>query len=60
VADGDHDLPTFRIGFAGPPGAGKSTLIEALGVLALEAGHRVAVLTVDPSSTRTHGSILGA
>lgn len=48
-----------RIGVSGAPGAGKSTLIEAIGLEAVDAGHRVAVLAVDPSSTRTHGSILG-
>ena len=48
-----------RIGISGPPGAGKSTLVERLGVWLLERGHRVAVLAVDPSSARTGGSILG-
>jgi LAO/AO transport system kinase len=48
-----------RIGISGVPGAGKSTFIEALGVRLVEEGHRVAVLAVDPSSTRTKGSILG-
>ena len=48
-----------RIGVTGPPGAGKSTLIESLGLLAIEKGHRVGVLAIDPSSTRTGGSILG-
>ena len=48
-----------RIGISGAPGAGKSTLIEALGLHVVEAGHRVAVLAVDPSSARTGGSILG-
>ena len=41
------------------PGVGKSTAIEALGMYLIEQGHRVAVLAVDPSSTRTGGSILG-
>lgn len=41
------------------PGVGKSTTIEALGMYLIEQGHRVAVLAVDPSSTRTGGSILG-
>eukprot|EP00516_Mucochytrium_quahogii_P013282 CAMPEP_0203795444 /NCGR_PEP_ID=MMETSP0100_2-20121128/7233_1 /ASSEMBLY_ACC=CAM_ASM_000210 /TAXON_ID=96639 /ORGANISM=" , Strain NY0313808BC1" /LENGTH=340 /DNA_ID=CAMNT_0050699953 /DNA_START=134 /DNA_END=1156 /DNA_ORIENTATION=+ len=51
---------TFRLGIAGPPGAGKSTFIEALGtMLVKELGYRVAVLAVDPSSSRTGGSILG-
>ncbi|MGE3619113.1 MAG: methylmalonyl Co-A mutase-associated GTPase MeaB [Acidimicrobiia bacterium] len=48
-----------RIGVSGAPGAGKSTLIEALGVHALGRGHKVAVLAVDPSSARSGGSILG-
>lgn len=48
-----------RVGITGVPGAGKSTLIDALGVRLIEAGHKVAVLAVDPSSTRTGGSILG-
>ena len=52
-------LPSFRLGIAGPPGAGKSTFIEALGLMLLERGHKVAVLAVDPSSHRTGGSILG-
>jgi LAO/AO transport system kinase len=48
-----------RVGVSGAPGAGKSTFIEALGVHLVGAGHRVAVLAVDPSSTRSGGSILG-
>jgi LAO/AO transport system kinase len=48
-----------RIGITGIPGVGKSTTIEALGMHLIEQGHRVAVLAVDPSSTRTGGSILG-
>lgn len=48
-----------RIGITGVPGAGKSTFIDQLGTDLTEAGHRVAVLAVDPSSTRTGGSILG-
>lgn len=50
---------SFRVGITGVPGVGKSTTIEALGMQLIEAGHRVAVLAVDPSSTRTGGSILG-
>ncbi len=49
----------LRIGISGAPGAGKSTLIEAIGLQLVDAGRRVAVLAVDPSSTRTGGSILG-
>lgn len=48
-----------RVGITGVPGVGKSTAIDALGVHLIEHGHRVAVLAVDPSSTRTGGSILG-
>ena len=48
-----------RVGITGVPGVGKSTTIEALGMYLIEQGHRVAVLAVDPSSTRTGGSILG-
>lgn len=48
-----------RIGITGVPGAGKSTFIEALGTKLCKAGHKVAVLAVDPSSTVTRGSILG-
>jgi LAO/AO transport system kinase len=48
-----------RIGVSGVPGAGKSTLIEALGLHAINAGHRVAVLAIDPSSSVSGGSILG-
>ena len=51
--------PSFRVGITGVPGVGKSTTIEALGMYLIERGHRVAVLAVDPSSTRTGGSILG-
>jgi len=51
---------SLRIGIAGPPGAGKSTLIESLGLHILgEGSGRLAVLAVDPSSSRTGGSILG-
>jgi LAO/AO transport system kinase len=48
-----------HIGITGVPGVGKSTAIEALGMYLIDRGHRVAVLAVDPSSTRTGGSILG-
>ncbi len=47
------------IGITGPPGAGKSSLIETFGKYLTEKGSKVAVLTVDPSSTTTGGSILG-
>ena len=52
-----HDA--IRIGITGMPGAGKSTLIEALGLYLISKGHKVAVLTIDPSSTKSGGSILG-
>lgn len=54
-----HTGRANRIGITGVPGVGKSTFIEALGTTLTEAGHRVAVLAVDPSSSRTGGSILG-
>ena len=49
----------IRVGITGTPGAGKSTFIEALGLQLVRAGHRVAVLAIDPSSGITGGSILG-
>jgi LAO/AO transport system kinase len=48
-----------RLGITGAPGSGKSTTIDALGTTLTGAGHKVAVLAVDPSSSRTGGSILG-
>jgi LAO/AO transport system kinase len=51
--------PAMRIGITGVPGVGKSTTIDQLGINLVEAGHRVAVLAVDPTSKRTGGSILG-
>ncbi len=50
---------SIRIGISGVPGVGKSSFIEALGLHAIDAGHRVAVLAVDPSSPKSGGSILG-
>ncbi len=50
---------SVRVGISGVPGAGKSTFIDAMGTRLIERGHRVAVLAVDPSSTRTGGSVLG-
>jgi LAO/AO transport system kinase len=50
---------SFRLGISGVPGVGKSTFIEALGLFLIGKGHRVAVLTIDPSSTVSGGSILG-
>ncbi len=49
----------FRLGISGVPGVGKSTFIEVLGLYLIGQGHRVAVLTIDPSSTVSGGSILG-
>lgn len=50
---------SLRVGITGVPGVGKSTFIESLGMMLCERGHQVAVLAVDPSSSVTHGSILG-
>jgi LAO/AO transport system kinase len=49
----------YRVGITGSPGVGKSTTIDALGMYLIGEGHKVAVLAVDPSSSRTGGSILG-
>ena len=54
-----HAGASQRIGITGVPGVGKSTFIDAVGTMLTGQGHRVAVLAVDPSSTRTGGSILG-
>jgi LAO/AO transport system kinase len=54
-----HTGKSFRLGISGVPGVGKSTFIEALGLYLIGQGHRVAVLTIDPSSTVSGGSILG-
>jgi LAO/AO transport system kinase len=54
-----HTGSAQRVGISGLPGAGKSTFIDTLGSNLTAAGHRVAVLAVDPSSARTGGSILG-
>ena len=54
-----RDRQALRIGLSGTPGVGKSTFIEAFGMLLVGAGLRVAVLAVDPSSARSGGSILG-
>ncbi|GFE50491.1 ATPase/protein kinase [Roseobacter cerasinus] len=53
------DRQALRIGLSGTPGVGKSTFIEAFGMMLVERGLKVAVLAVDPSSTRSGGSILG-
>ncbi|MBF9023718.1 methylmalonyl Co-A mutase-associated GTPase MeaB [Rhodobacterales bacterium FZCC0069] len=54
-----HRREALRIGLSGTPGVGKSTFIEAFGMMLTDAGLRVAVLAVDPSSARSGGSILG-
>lgn len=54
-----HSGSAIRIGITGVPGAGKSSLIESLGIKLCDQGHRLAVLAVDPSSNVTGGSILG-
>lgn len=54
-----HTGNTIRVGITGVPGAGKSTLIEALGLHLIDQGHKVAVLAIDPTSSVTGGSILG-
>ena len=54
-----HSGKGTRVGITGVPGVGKSTFIDAFGMNLIAAGHRVAVLAVDPSSSRTGGSILG-
>ncbi|WP_209427256.1 methylmalonyl Co-A mutase-associated GTPase MeaB [Pararhodobacter sp. SW119] len=54
-----HGREAVRIGLSGTPGVGKSTLIEAFGMMLCDRGLKVAVLAVDPSSARTGGSILG-
>ncbi len=53
------ETPAVRVGISGVPGVGKSTFIEVLGSTLTGEGHRVGVLAVDPSSTRTGGSVLG-
>lgn len=59
LLDALPDRQALRIGLSGTPGVGKSTFIEAFGKMLTGAGHRVAVLAVDPSSARSGGSILG-
>lgn len=54
-----QDRQALRIGLSGTPGVGKSTFIESFGMMLIQQGQRVAVLAVDPSSTRSGGSILG-
>lgn len=53
------DDPSTRLAISGAPGVGKSTLIEAIGLKAIERGYKVGVITIDPTSSFSHGSILG-
>ena len=53
-----HTGKAVRLGITGVPGVGKSTFIESLGITLVEEGHRVAVLAVDPSSSRSGGSVM--
>lgn len=54
-----HTGKALRIGITGVPGAGKSTMLESFGNMLCDMGHRIAVLTIDPTSSVTKGSILG-
>jgi LAO/AO transport system kinase len=54
-----HSGSSFRLGITGVPGVGKSTFIESFGKIVIEKGHYLAVLAIDPSSSKSKGSILG-
>ena len=54
-----HSQQSIRVGVTGVPGVGKSTFIEAFGKILTSKGKKIAVLAIDPTSERTHGSILG-
>ena len=54
-----HSQKSIRVGVTGVPGVGKSTFIEAFGKQLTDKGKKIAVLAIDPTSERTHGSILG-
>ena len=54
-----HSGKSFRLGITGVPGVGKSTFIESFGKELLEHKHKIAVLAIDPSSSKNKGSILG-
>lgn len=56
---GKSGANSLRIGISGPPGVGKSSLLERLGLHLVELGHRIAILAIDPTSSLTQGSILG-
>jgi len=55
----EHTGNSFRVGITGVPGVGKSTFIESFGKHVIDSGKKLAVLTIDPSSQKTGGSILG-
>ena len=59
VSNIEHQASSIRIGITGVPGVGKSTFIEALGGYLTSQGHKLAVLAIDPSSSKSKGSILG-
>jgi len=59
VSSIQHPVSSIRIGITGVPGVGKSTFIEAIGRYLTAQGHKLAVLAIDPSSSRSKGSILG-
>ncbi|SVD24849.1 uncharacterized protein METZ01_LOCUS377703, partial [marine metagenome] len=50
---------SYIIGITGPPGAGKSTIVDVLAKTALENGHKVGILAVDPTSPFSGGAVLG-
>jgi len=54
-----HAGKSFRIGVTGTPGVGKSSFIETMGIYLVEQGKKIAVLTIDPTSQKSYGSILG-
>lgn len=60
ILDGllEHTGKAVRVGITGVPGVGKSTFIESFGMMLVEKGHRVGVLAVDPSSSRSGGSVM--
>jgi LAO/AO transport system kinase len=59
LAQLEPSTQSLRVGISGPPGVGKSTFIETLGLQLIDQGHQVAILAVDPSSSVSGGSILG-
>lgn len=55
----NNNMDSWRLGVTGSPGVGKSTFIDKLGSYAIHKKHKIAILTIDPSSSISHGSILG-